>query len=160
MPQYIARNGGENLDVGAERDVGIAILWSGRPAMPDAEQIAATIGNLRDAHDWPCDRIFVLYGDGQLPAGHPIQMQRPACGARQFVLSRAVKAQLVRLLNTAFLGGWAQKPQFVFFFANDHGYSTAVANGAAIPREGYDIEEDYDAENDPDGGTPSFPPPG
>lgn len=160
MPQYIARNGGENLDVGAERDRGIAILWSGRPARPDGEQIAGMIANLRDAQGWSCDRIFVMYGDGQLPANHPIQMERGACGAKQFVLSRAVKNQLVRLLNAAFLGGWNPKPEFVFFFANDHGYSTAVGNGAATPREGADIEEDYEAGNDPDGGLPSFPGPG
>jgi hypothetical protein len=160
MPQYIARNGGENLDVGAERDRGIAILWSGRPARPDGEQIAGMIANLRDAQGWSCDRIFVMYGDGQLPANHPIQMERGACGAKQFVLSRAVKNQLVRLLNAAFLGGWNPKPEFVFFFANDHGYSTAVGGGAATPREGADIEEDYEAGNDPDGGLPGFPGPG
>lgn len=162
-PNYLTVGGGDRSDLALGVGLGgIAILWSGQPTMIDARQINEVAHELK-GRGYRGNRIFVFYGDGTLtppnPAGgipgHPLLAEHLG---DPLMISGATGAQLQRLFNAAWGGGWARLPEFAFVFANDHGYNTAINNGGATPQEG-DTYPDQDAYDGDYPAEPDFPDP-
>jgi hypothetical protein len=162
-----------------------AILWSGQPRMTDGRQIAALITILRLLGYRPSD-MFVLYGRGRLRAVakpatpttpaipvHPIIQAMLNAGYTRPMINdylRVASKRQYEMIVTSRFQNMPADPNYMFFFANDHGFNTAINNGGAAPREGGDPGEGDDdedpagQENDFAGGgdnpsTPPFPMP-
>lgn len=152
-PQYLDIAMGGALMINAFGNP-IAILQAGLPATWDRDFIAVIIGELM-RRGFPANRIFVFYGDGSLPVGHPIR----ATGA---TIRAGTKAQVDQLMNDAF-GVWANPPDQVFTYVGDHGIHTHLNNGQNMPQGAAPNDDDaHDDEvpsyEDPDE-FPEPPPP-
>jgi len=122
----------------------LALLWSGEPNQIDRDQTALMVRYLR-LLGYPIDRIYVMYGQGQVAPNNPVAIafanQFGALPNAAFMadhLRMATKKQLSAFLQSKFPNPDPQKisPAYVVFFANDHGFNTAFAGGAAVPRDG------------------------
>ncbi len=162
QPVYFSSGAGATaVPLAPRRSNALAFLWSGEPNLIDQAQTAQMILYLR-LLGYPISSIYVFYGLGMLPVANPVVT---AFGP---ALNAAFYNDHIRQASSVILGVYfatkyalpaAQRPTYIVFFANDHGFNTCNNNGAAAPRQGgTGIPADTGASNGVGGGYSTSPP--
>lgn len=118
--QYFASGAGAQLEPAMYAGTGVAILWAGMPAVRDGNQMNLMIDRLL-AMGYSPDRIWMLYGGGQAPVTHPVVRDHMVNQAQPVHFLAATQDHLAALVSGLFSGANGPKPDFVFFYAGDHG---------------------------------------
>ena len=129
--------GADALKLSDYKDNGVAILWSGEPdEVLDGAETSRLILELIRLKYKPTN-IWVLYGSGKYSKGTDfvgiaVNNNLPATQLRA-----ATRKQLQAVANKIVMNN----NNFVFFFANDHGWNNA--RGGAVPRAGWEGQIPY-----------------
>ncbi len=132
--QYFVSGGGEKLKPAEYTSTGIAILWAGSPAERDGVQMNLMIDHLVTMGFSP-DKIWLLYGGGQVEESHVIAQTHLVARAHPIHLQAATQENLFAVFSNAFSRMNSLAPNFVFFYVGDHGGldSEAVAKIGFTP---------------------------
>lgn len=122
--QYAAVGGGENLRPADHAQDGLAVLWAGLPAERDGVQMNLMIDRLI-AMGFNPERIWLLYGSGELAADHAIIQTKVKGRAEPIHVAEASRDNLVQ--------AFAQPSKFVFFYVGDHG----GLDGESVAKNGF-----------------------
>lgn len=130
--QYAMVGAGGSLKPADYAKSGIAVLWAGLPAERDGVQMSLMIDRLI-AMGYAPERIWLLYGSGELQPSHEIAQTKIA-NARPINLLAATRDNLVDVFTRNF-GEGRPNPDFVFFYVGDHGGldGTSVAKPGFVP---------------------------
>lgn len=116
--QYFSTGGGDQLKPAEHAQKGLAVLWAGSPAERDGSQMNQMVDRLL-AMGYQADRIWLLYGGGTVLESHPLASH--LSGNNPVHLQAATRENLLAIFSQAFGPQSASKPDFVFFYAGDHG---------------------------------------
>lgn len=130
--QYHATGGGEQLKPAEHTERGMAVLWAGYPAERDGVQMNLMISRLMSMGFNP-DRIWLLYGEGKVATSHPIAKTHFVGRDHPIHLQAATPENLFTIFARAFSQKNPSVPDFVFFYAGDHG----GLNTRAVAKRGY-----------------------
>jgi hypothetical protein len=132
------------------------ILWSGQPNTVDRDQTLQMVKQLK-ALGYQSGQIVLLFGSGKIDPMDPLAMYLAGNG---FVPQQFRQAN-PRQLNTVLQKFFPKNPNqqfftnFIFFFANDHGFNTdpALASVARVGNGGSPIPDDPEGYGNGDDST-------